>query len=582
MPAQILNEPADRVGVTGAHRPAIRGTRHMAASCHYGATHAAFQILEAGGNAVDAGVAAGIALGVLQCDLVNVAGVAPILLYDAESQVVHSIAGLGTWPKLTDPEVFRRDYGGLIPRGLLRTVVPAAPDAWITALRRFGTMSFGEVAAAATRFARNGFPMYPMLADMLALHEADYRRWDSNAAVYLPGGRPPRVGEIFVQADLGRTLQYMADEEKAASRRGRDAGLVAARDAFYRGDIAAAIVRFHRANGGWMREDDLAGFQSEVELPAMLSFGGIEIYTGQAWCQGPMLLQALSLLDPGALKDFGHNSVDYIHTLVEALKLAFADRERYYGDPRFVDVPLDRLLSSDYAALRRKLIRPDRASPEMPPAGEAGLAGQRPVPSPGSPGIPHDTSYVCVVDRQGNMFSATPSDSSYDTVLIPGTGLCVSSRGSQSWADPGHPSCVAPGKRPRLTPSPALAIKRGAWAMPFGTPGGDVQLQAMLQVLLNVSLFGMDPQLAVESPRFASYSFPNSFQPHEYFPGRLHIENRVPTATGEALAARGHDLRWWPETTWRAGAVCGILADARSGILTGGADPRRSSYALGW
>jgi gamma-glutamyltranspeptidase/glutathione hydrolase len=582
MPGQILNEPADRVGVTGAHRPAIRGTRHMAASCHYGATHAAFQILEAGGNAVDAGVAAGIALGVLQCDLVNVAGVAPIVLYEAKSQTVHSISGLGVWPKLADAELFRREHGGLIPRGLLRTVVPAAPDAWITALGRFGTMSFGEVAAAATRFARDGFPMYPMLADMLALHEADYRRWPSNAAVYLPNGRPPRVGEIFVQADLGRTLQYMADEEKAASGRGREAGLAAARDAFYRGDIAAAIVRFHRENGGWMREDDLADFHAEVEKPVTLSFGGIDVYTNGPWCQGPTLLQALSLLDPASLRDYGHNSVDYIHAIVEALKLAFADRERYFGDPRFVDVPLDRLLSADYAALRRKLIRPDRAFSEMPPAGDAGGKGPKPVPTPGGPGIPYDTSYACAVDRHGNIFSATPSDSSYDTVVIPGTGLCASSRGSQSWADPSHPSSVAPGKRPRLTPSPALAIKKGAWAMPFGTPGGDVQVQAMLQVLCNIALFGMDPQLAVEAPRFASYSFPNSFQPHEYFPGRLHMENRVPEATGEALVARGHDLRWWPEQTWRAGAVCTIVADARSGILAGAADPRRSSYAMGW
>src|SRR6516165_6251807 len=184
MPTVLLNEPADEVGVTGAHRPSIRGTRHMAAACHYGAAHAAFEILEAGGNAVDAGVAGGIALGVLQCDLVNVAGVAPIILYDAASQRVHAISGLGTWPRLADAEVFRRDHGGKIPPGLLRTVVPAAPDAWITALKRFGTMSFGEVAKAATRFARDGFPMYPMLADMIALHEADYRRWPSNAAVF--------------------------------------------------------------------------------------------------------------------------------------------------------------------------------------------------------------------------------------------------------------------------------------------------------------------------------------------------------------------------------------------------------------
>jgi len=580
MPNIVLDDPADRVGVTGAHRPSLRGTRHMVAACHYGAAHAAFAILEAGGNAVDAGIAGGIALGVLQCDLVNVAGVAPIILYDAASAKVHTISGLGPWPRRTDAERFRREHGGHVPHGLLRSIVPAAPDAWITALRRFGTLSFGEVAASATRFARDGFPMYAMLADMIALHEAEYRRWPSNAEVFLPNGRLPRAGEVFVQADLGRTLQYMADEETAAASRGRDAGLAAARDAFYRGDIAAAIDRFNRKNDGWLRADDLAGFHAEIEDPVSVEFAGTRVYACGPWCQGPVLPQALNLLDAGALAALGHNSTDYIHAVTEALKLAFADRERYYGDPRFVEVPLDRLLSPAYAAERRRLIRPDRAAPGMPPAGDGSAAV--PASAGGEPAAPHDTSYIAVVDRHGNVFSATPSDSSFDTVLIPGTGLCISSRGSQSWVDPAHPSSVAPGKRPRLTPAPALAIKPGEWAMPFGTPGGDVQAQAMLQVFLNTVVFGMEPQLAVEAPRFASYSFPDSFEPHGYLPGRLHLEDRIAPATGAALAERGHDVRWWPATTWRAGAVCTIVADGRSGTMTAGADPRRASYAVGW
>jgi gamma-glutamyltranspeptidase/glutathione hydrolase len=553
----------------------------MAVAGHYAAAHAAFQILEAGGNAVDAGVAAGIALGVLQCDLVNVAGVAPILLYEAASGQVRTISGLGTWPRLADPEFFRREHGGAIPEGILRTVVPAAPAAWITALLRFGTMSFGEVAAAAIRFAGEGFPVYPLLADMIRLNEAGYRRWPSNAAVYLPNGRAPEVGDVFVQADLARSLQHLADEEKAASGKGREAGLRAAYDAFYRGDIAAAIVRFHRENGGWMREEDLSEFRVEIEPAVKAGFAGVDVYTCGPWCQGPVLLQALSLIDPSAVREMGHNSLDYVHTVAEALKLAFADRERWYGDPRFVDVPLARLLSAEYAAARRKLIRPDRAWPEMPPAGEAGAA-EAPQAKQGGPGLPRDTSYVCVVDRHGNVFSATPSDVSFDTVLIPGTGLCPSSRGSQSWTDPRHPSCLAPGKRPRLTPNPALAIRPGEWIMPFGTPGGDVQSQAMLQLFLNVAVFGMDPQSAAEAPRFASYSFPDSFEPHQYFPGRLNVESRIPDAVRNGLASRGHDLFAWPDWTWRAGAVCTIRADLRTGVLTGGADPRRPSYAVGW
>ncbi|MBX6368145.1 MAG: gamma-glutamyltransferase [Rhodospirillales bacterium] len=550
------------LGATAAHRPTLMGTRHMAVAGHYGAAHAAFAILEAGGNAVDAGVAAGLALGVLQCDIVNVAGVAPIILREAKTGQVHTIAGLGPWPRLADPEKFRRENGGHVPEGLLRTVVPAAPDAWITALERFGTMSFGEVAEAAIRFAE-GFPMYPLLAGMIRLHEAEYRRWESNAAIYLPNGRPPEVGEIFRQKDLARTLRYMVDEEKAKGR------LKGARDAFYRGDIARAITRYHETHGGWLRMEDMAEYRSEVARAVTRRWNGIEVSTCGPWCQGPVLLQALQLLDPTELQRLGHNSLDYLHVIAEALKLAFADRERWYGDPRFVDVPLERLLSESYAAERRRLIDPDRAFVEAPPVTAL-------------PPAPRDTSYVCVVDREGSVFSATPSDVSFESPVIPGTGLCPSSRGSQSWCDPAHKSVLAPGKRPRLTPSPALAVKPGEWVMPFGTPGGDVQLQAMLQVLLNIALFGMAPQEAVEAPRIATYSFPDSFEPHQSFPGRLNAETRLSPAILEGLASKGHDLVRWPDWTWRAGAVCTILAEERTGVLSGGADPRRPSYAVGW
>src|SRR6185312_3234370 len=231
-------------------RPTVMGTRHMAVAGHYGAAHAAFAILEAGGNAVDAGVAAGIALGVLHSDLVNVAGVAPIMIYRAATREVLTISGLGWWPRAVTPDFFQRRFGGAIPTGILRTVVPAAPDAWITALEHYGTLSFGDCASAAIRFASEGFPMHALMSEMITEHADDYRRWPSNAAIYLPDGRPPRAGERFVQRDLGRTLQYMADEERAAARGGRAAGLAAARHAFYRGDIAQAIVAFHRTNDG--------------------------------------------------------------------------------------------------------------------------------------------------------------------------------------------------------------------------------------------------------------------------------------------------------------------------------------------
>jgi len=278
------------------------------------------------------------------------------------------------------------------------------------------------------------------------------------------------------------------------------------------------------------------------------------------------LAQTLALLEPEILRTAGHNTPAYIHHIAEALKLVFADRERYYGDPRFVHVPLEKLLSPAHIAAQRGRI-PARA--------------ENPPPSEGTPPVPRDTSYICVIDKHGNAFSATPSDVSYDTPVIPGTGLCPSSRGSQSWADPAHPSSVAPGKRPRLTPNPALLIREGEFVMPFGTPGGDVQCQAMLQTLLNILLFDMNPQRAVEAPRFATYSFANSFAPHETFPGRLNLEGRFGPDIAAELTALGHDVRLWPDWSPLAGAVCLIFQDLQRGTLAGAADPRRPAMAAG-
>ena len=574
--------PAGTAGGSGpdtahmdGYRPLIRGRRHMVVSGHYLATLAALQVLEGGGNAVDAGVAGGIALGVVHSQYVNVAGVAPIMVYLAAEQRVETISGLGGWPRALAPDFFQRHHGGRIPEGVLRTVVPAAPDAWIRALIRYGSMSFSEVSAAAIRFAGQGIVMYPHMAQIIAAHAEEYARWPSSAAIYLPEGRPPRAGEIFVQADLAATLQYMADEERAAAGRGRDAGLEAARRAFYRGDVAGAILRYHRENGGLLAAEDLAGFRAAVGAPVRFAFEGVDVYACGPWCQGPVLPQALSLLRADELRAMGHNSADYVHTVAEALKLAFADRERHYGDPRFVDVPIEGLLSAEYRERQRARIRPGRAL--VGPRADAGEgAAPDEVPAPG------DTSYIAVVDAQGNAFSATPSDVSHDTPVIPGTGLCPSSRGSQSWADPAHPSGVAPGKRPRLTPSPALAIAEGRFVMPFGTPGGDVQAQAMLQTLLNVVVFGMNPQAAVEAPRFATADFPDSFEPHRRLAGRLNLEGRFSSRTGATLAARGHDVRRWPDWTWVAGAMCAIYQDLERGTVAGAADPRRPAYAAGW
>lgn len=577
-----------------AIRPTITGNRHMISAGHYLATQAGFEVLEAGGNAIDAGVAAGIALGVVQSDIVQFSGVAPIILYSAEHDEVVTISGLGYWPSAASLELFVDQHGGSIPIGLLRTVVPAAPDAWITALDRYGTMHFADVAGAAIRYAREGFSLHPLMVHFIESHAEQYGSWPTNAAIYLPNGAPPKVGDLFRQADLARSLQFMADQEAAAATGGRHAGLMAARDAFYRGDLAHAMVDYHRDHGGLLTADDLAGFRSGIEPPLRARFGEIDVFTCGPWCQGPVLLQMLSLLEGFDLPALGHNSADYIHVVAEAMKLAFADRERYYGDPKFVDVPIEALLSEAYAERRRNLIRDGEAWPEMPPAGEAGPgagpgagAGTGTASAPllvgeDEPDVAADTSYVCVVDGAGNVFSATPSDVSFQGPVIPGTGFCPSSRGSQSFAVPGHASAVAPGKRPRLTPNPALAMRPGRFAMPFGTPGGDAQCQAMVQFFLNTTVFGMGVQEAVEAPRFITHSFPNSFEPHESYPGRLNLERRIDDGTGDTLAARGHQVNSVAAYSWRTGGICAITANLESGVLAGAADPRRSSRAMGW
>ena len=563
----------EKGGAPASMRPTLAGTRHMAVAGHHLATHAAFDILESGGNAVDAGVAAGLAMSVVQSEFVNFAGVAPMIIRMAQTGEVVTIDGLGWWPRAASLDHFIEACAGSIPGGILRTVVPAAPYAWITALERFGTISFAEAAHAAIRFAGEGFVMYPLMSELIETYAAGYAQWPANADIYLPSGRAPRPGELFVQSDLASTIQHMVDEEAAAGG-SRTRGLHAARRAFYEGDIAKTICDYHDANGGWLTRDDLAEYRVEVEPALSVEFAGKHVYACGPWSQGPSLLMFLNLLAKDDLPALGHNSCAYIHTVVEAMKLGFADRERYFGDPRHTHVPMERLLSADYARERRQLIDPERASPDLPQSGDV---------ESDEPSAALDTSYTAVVDRFGNAFSCTPSDTCNNTPVIPGTGIAPSSRGSQSWAVRGHPSAVAPGRRPRLTPNPAMAVANdGKFVMPFGTPGGDVQTQAMLQMLLNLFVFEMQPQVAVEAPRFATYSFPASFEPHAFHPGRLNLEARIAEQIGQSLKALGHDVDWWDTFTWRAGGMCLVAADAERGVLEAAADPRRAGYALGW
>jgi gamma-glutamyltranspeptidase/glutathione hydrolase len=443
--------------------------------------------------------------------------------------------------------------------------------------------------------------MYPLMRDQIADRAAAIARQPTTAAIYLPGGRVPELGEIFVQADLARMLQYLVDEESAHKRGGRAAGIEGARQAFYRGDIARAIVRQQEEMGGLLDADDLAGFRARVETPHHIRFREHDVYGCGAWSQGPMVLQTLNLLKRLDLKAMAHNSADYVHAIVEALKLAAADRERYFGDPDFVDVPVGRLLSDDYAAERLCQFDPLHASPGLPAHGAVEGYARRdwtPDPSTTSRGpIPKnhihsgraapllaqlETTYLCAMDRHGNAFSSTPSDANLSGHVVPGTGTVCSTWGSRAYTDPTHPGAVSGGRRPRMSANPQIAIRPGREVLVFGSPGNEVLGQAQVQVFLNRVVFGMDPQSALEQPRFASYSWPGSIVPHPYFPGRLNLEARIPIAVGDTLASRGHKVEWWPERIWLAGSPCMISHDLESNLLCAAADHRRTAYALGW
>jgi gamma-glutamyltranspeptidase / glutathione hydrolase len=567
-----------------SHRPPIQARHAAIATGHYLATEAGMRILRRGGNAIDAGVAAGICIDVLLPDLCNFGGVAPLIVFHKDSGDLVSISGLGNWGRSATMQHFLDEEDGDIPVGAKRSVVPGAPDAWLTALARYGSLTFAEVVQPAIELCEGGFVVYPSLHRNISKEVGRIAGWPSTADIFLANGSAPQPGTVLRQPDLARTFRRMIAAEAHASGRGRASAVEAARDEFYRGDIGKEIAAFIQSEGGFIDEQDLAAFSSDIEIPISTSYRGIEVYACGPWCQGPVIPQVLNILEPLSLRDMGHNSADYIHVFAEALNLAFADRERYYGDPRFVDVPLDTLLSKDFAAARRAEIDERRAFGEMPHAGAINgyITYTDQVAALSSVELQPDTSYVCVVDEDGNAFSATPSDGIGSTPIVPGLGLVCSGRGSQSWLIPGHASSLEGGKRPRLTPNPAMAFRDGSLFMPFGTPGADMQPQSMLQTFINIVDFGMDVQQAIESPRFGTFSYPESFWPHTYRPGRLNLEGRIERAVGEDLASRGHDVEWWPEWTRIAGNVCAIVVDHGNGTLTAGADARAEAYATGW
>jgi gamma-glutamyltranspeptidase/glutathione hydrolase len=567
------------------YRPVLRGTHAAVSTGHYLATLAAYDILQLGGNAVDAGVAAGLVLNVVKPHMANLGGEAPIMIYDAARRRVLNIDGLGWWPKAATVEHFHKVHGGrLPPGGTASCIVPAAPDAWLVALSEAGTLDIEQVFAPAIRHARNGFPVYEVFTDYHAeLGTAFLRDEPTAAAVFAPGGRVPQPGETLRQPALADLLEAFVGVAQRDRNRGREASIQAARNFFYRGAPAKAIAHYCAQTDGVMTYDDLAEYAVRLEAPLVARLWGYDVHVCGPWSQGPVIAQALGVISGYDLASIPHNSPEYLHLVLECLKLAFADREAFYGDPQFVDVPIESLLSDTYADERRRLIDMRKASPGLPPAGHPG--GRRGWEEPidatvevePSVEIGGDTTYLCVMDAAGNIFSSTPSGMGD---IVPSLGISVSHRGRQSWLQAGHPSSVAPHKRPRLTPNPAIVLRSGQPLMGLGTPGGDTQVQAMFQVLLNLLVYGMDAQWAVEAPRVLTYSMPISFYPHRANPGWIAVEETFPQQTIAALEALGHRIRLWPKLP-RKSSMC-VARVAPSGILEAGADIRGEAYALAW
>ena len=573
-------------------RPPIAGTHGMVSSGHSLASLAGYDILKAGGNAFDAGVAVHLALCILQPDYVGFVGVAPFMGYSVKEGKVVSYSGLGVAPKKATIEFFKsKGYETIPDTGILAQLIPATIDTDVAILQRYGTMSFGDVATAAIDLAENGFPAHRFMIRNITAHKDIIKKFPTTAALFFQTGDIPKLNEMFYQKETAKSLKLLvkAEQEARAAGKSRHDSLQAARDMFYKGEIALAIAKFHEEQGGLFTYEDLANYHGKWEEPLVARYKNYEFYTNSTWNQGPVIVQMLNILDNFDLKALGHNSAEYVHVVSQAINLAMADREKFYGDPDFVKVPKG-LWSKEYGRDRAKLINMNQAFPEMPPPGNPEQFGALGPAQPlvaqlqrhGDPVGHGDTTYLSVVDNAGNVFSMTPSDVGIDSPMVPGYGILLGTRLNQFRLHPDHPAALAPGKRPRLTPNPALVMKDGKPFMPLGTPGGDQQPQAMVQVFLNISEFGMNVQEAIEAPRFGSYNFPDSFAPHPYYPGRLAIEARLEAKIGQALKAKGHEVTRWPDWTPLTGAVCSILVDWKTGVLTGGADPRREAYAIGW
>jgi gamma-glutamyltranspeptidase/glutathione hydrolase len=570
-------------------KPIVMGRHYAVASMMPAATMAAQRILQSGGNAFDAVVGGQAVLGLVQPSANGMGSDAVLLVYDARQKKVWSINAEGTAPKLATIEWYQKNRNGKLPVNdtLLSGTIPGLMDAWYILLSRWGTKSLAEVLAPALEVAEGGIALTSSQA--AEINAAGLAKYPSSQKLYHPEGKVWKEGDIFRNLQLARTFHRLIEAEQQASGQGRPAGLKAARDRFYTGDIAREMARFAEENGGLMRYEDFAGYQAKVEEPVSFNYHGYVMHKNPSASQGPAELLALNILKGYDLQGMGHDSANYIHTSAEAVKLAMADRDKYLGDMDFIKIPYVGLLSEPYGVERRKLIDPQRASLELraglPERFEPGFTSVKRPDDYNINGVGDhvgDTSYIGVVDQQRNAISFTPSlHSGHGTkVVMADLGFPLNCRGDYYSLVAGHANALEPGKRPRSTLQGTLVTKDGELFMVTGCPGGDNQSINTLQTFLNIVDFGMNVQQAIEAPRWTTRSFPSSPAPHTMYPGDLQVEDRVPEAVRSDLVRRGHKLS--VSGAYSIGSNAAIVSDAAKGVLAAGADPRNNALSLAW
>lgn len=573
-------------------RQAVRGANGAVAAGSDYATEAGMKLMNQGGNAVDVGVATMYAAAVTELSHFGMGGEAPILIRTKEGKV-YSIAGVGTMPKSATADFFRKrpikvgettfdDDGkglkGFLPNaGLMPALVPGMVDAGLIALRDFGTKSFAEVIAPAIEHA-DGYVVDEMRARSFASGVEFFELWPTSKKHFMPNGRTPKVGEVFRQPDLAATLRGMANAEKQALAAGKDrkAAIDAVHDYFYKGEIAHKIDAFSKANGGLIRYEDMAAFHAEVEEPVSTTYHNYVVYKPGFWTQGPDMIETLNMLD-GFTDKPAVNSAEYIHRQVEALKLAYADRDTYYADPKFSKLDVKALLTKEYAAERRKLIT-ERASLAFVPGSIHGKT----LPHPTTANLAsyriddelmsHDTTCVTAIDKDGVMFSSTPSGAWMPSVIAGDTGIPLTQRAQSFVLLPGHPNELEGGKRPRVTLSPTLVTKTdGSPAFVLSTPGADNQDQALLQILMNAAEYGMDAQVSIEAPRYQTRHMVASLDNHAWNIGSLLLDERISPDVAQDLVRRGHIASWMSK--YSNGSAPVMIKVLPNGVIEAGADP---------